>query len=205
MAGRIQPKQRVNKKTVAKLTAQQQLFVLELSNSEKYNLTEAAKNAGYLSPATAGSKLLQNPSILAAVGKAFQDRIWRLELSSDRVLKELQAIAFFNPKEMLDANGDIMELKDMPEHVARAIQSHKGKVITTKEGSIAYFDIKFQDKLKALELIMRHMGMLDERLKVDHEVTDGTKDLISRILAMQETKPSNIVDASFIISKADEG
>lgn len=137
------------------------------------NATEAAIEAGYSkrSAYSTGHRLLKNAEIQSRIEKFRIKAQKRNDISLDRVLQELAAIAFLDPRDavkwgpgefktQLDdgtiAQSSGVELIDsatLPDHVARAIS----EVGNTKDG----VKIKFHDKLAALEKLGKHLGLAD--------------------------------------------
>ena len=153
----------------AKLTDKQRAFVAEYLVD--LNGTQAAIRAGY-SERTANeqaARLLTNVSVAAAVAEAQAKRAERTELTQDRVLEELKRIAFGDLRDAVVWGPSGIELVDsaaLTDAQAAAI-SEIGETVTKEGGSTR---IKRHDKVKALELIMRHMGMLNDKLKLSGEL-----------------------------------
>ena len=151
---------------MAKLSKKQQVFVAEYLTG--LNATESARKAGY-SEKTAesqGSRLLRNVKVAEAIAKAMQARNERTEISQDRVLEELSRIAFGDLRDAVVWGPGGVALLDsalLTDEQAAAI-SEVGETVTKEGGSVR---IKRHDKVKALELLMRHMGMLNDKLDVD--------------------------------------
>lgn len=105
------------------LTPKQRLFALEYLVD--LNATQAAIRAGYSeeSARAIGSENLTKPDIRAFIDAALAKREAKLELRADRVLLELMRVAMIDPGTMLDADGKLLPLKQMPEDVRRAICS----------------------------------------------------------------------------------
>ena len=121
------------------------------------NATQAAIRAGY-SPDTAksiGSENLTKPDIKAQIAKAMAERSRRTGVNADRVVMELAKIAFVNANDVIDAKTAMLKPDALPEDTA-AIQSVKVK--TFGEDGLER-EIKMADKLKALELLGKHLGM----------------------------------------------
>jgi phage terminase small subunit len=106
------------------MTPKQKLFVAEYQID--LNATKAAERAGY-SRKTAneqGARLLANVSVSSAIAKEHSKRIEKLEITADRVLRELALIGFSN---MLDyiavgENGAIrVDLSELTREKAAAI------------------------------------------------------------------------------------
>lgn len=189
-----------SKHKLGQLTAQQQLFIAELVASESFSVCDAARKAGYKNPSVSGSKLLGNKVIARAVGKALKERISRTEITADKVLGELAKIAFYDPREMFNEDGSLKNVVDLPDGIAHCLSSVKVRTIPTKEGDpIVNVEVNLCSKLGALELIAKHLGMLDERLKVESDIGPNAKNLISQLTSLlAQPKPSNIIDAEAI-------
>ena len=138
------------------------------------NATQAAIRAGY-SPDTAksiGSENLTKPDIKAQIAKAMAERSRRTGVNADRVIMELAKIAFVNANDVIDAETATLKPDALPEDTA-AIQSVKVK--TFGEDGLER-EIKMADKLKALELLGKHLGMFRDKLEVSGTLeTEKTK------------------------------
>lgn len=146
------------------------------------NATQAAIRAGY-SPDTAksiGSENLTKPDIQARIARAMAERSRRTGVNADRVVMELAKIAFVNAKDVIDSDTATVRPDALPEDTA-AIQSVKVK--TFGEDGLER-EIKMADKLKALELLGKHLGMFKDRVELSGTLeTEKTKldDLIQQM------------------------
>ena len=146
------------------------------------NATQAAIRAGY-SPDTArsiGSENLTKPDIQARIAKAMAERSRRTGVNADRVVMELAKIAFVNASDVIDAETATLKPDAVPEDTA-AIQSVKVK--TFGEDGLER-EIKMADKLKALELLGKHLGMFKDKVELSGSLeTEKTKldDLIQQM------------------------
>lgn len=138
------------------------------------NATQAAIRAGY-SPDTAksiGSENLTKPDIKAQIARAMAERSRRTGVNADRVVMELAKIAFVNANDVIDPKTATIKEGALPEDTA-AIQSVKVK--TFGEDGLER-EIKMADKLKALELLGKHLGMFRDKLEVSGTLeTEKTK------------------------------
>ena len=128
------------------------------------NATQAAIRAGY-SPDTAksiGSENLTKPDLQARIAKAMAERSKRTGVSADRVVMELAKIAFVNAGDVIDAETATLKPDAAREDTA-AIQSVKVK--TFGEDGLER-EIKMADKLKALELLGKHLGMFKDKVEL---------------------------------------
>jgi phage terminase small subunit len=151
------------------LTAKQKRFVEEYLID--LNATQAAIRAGY-SPNTAysiGNENLNKPEIRARIGKAMAERSKRTGINADRVLQELARIAFVKATDVIDAdNATIRE--DASDDDLAVIQSVKVKTIPTQNGDGIEREIRLTDKMKALELIGKHLGMFKDKIELSGDV-----------------------------------
>lgn len=151
---------------MARLTKKQQMFVDEYLID--LNATQAAIRAGY-STQTArqmGDENLSKPDIKNSIEKALAERSRRTGVNADRIIRELAKLAFINPTDVI--NMDEATIKgDANRDDTAAISSVKVKTIPTDNGDITEREVKTYDKIKALELLGKHIGMFSDRLKVE--------------------------------------
>ena len=146
------------------------------------NATQAAIRAGY-SPDTAqvqGSRMLSNVMVSREIAKAMAERSRRTGVNADRVVMELAKIAFVNADDVIDAETATVK-PDASRDDTAAIQSVKVK--TFGEDGLER-EIKMADKLKALELLGKHLGMFKDKVELSGTLeTEKTKldDLIRQM------------------------
>ncbi|MGH1397824.1 MAG: terminase small subunit [Alphaproteobacteria bacterium] len=156
------------------LTARQEQFCREYLID--LNATQAAIRAGYSenSAKEIGSENLTKPHIQRHIEDLKQSRMLRvtgerkpneqeLETDADRVIRELKIIAFANPADFFDIVDGELKLKPEADIVvgenAGAILRVGVDLKKSKE-SDAILHLSFQNKMRALELLMQHYGML---------------------------------------------
>ena len=151
---------------MAKLTEKQQRFIDEYLID--LNATQAAIRAGY-SVKTAREQASQNLTklnIQQAISEKMAERSKRTGVNQDRIVLELAKIAFVNAADVIDSDDATIKAGATADDTA-AIQSVKVKVIPTKEGEGVAREIRLNDKLKALELLGKHLGMWNDKLDVN--------------------------------------
>ena len=148
------------------LTAKQKAFVAEYLVD--LNATAAAIRAGYSEKRAAeiGYQLLQKTTVQAAIQEALQAREKRTLITQDRVLAELGKIGFSDLKDFVEFGPDGVSLKQDAD-VDGAVVAEVSETATQLGSSKK---IKLHDKMKALELIARHLGMLNDKLAITGEV-----------------------------------
>jgi len=144
------------------------------------NATQAAIRAGYSSESAyaIGSENMKKPQIRARIDTALAARSKRTGVNADRVVRELARVAFVNPSDVI--NMDSATLKDdATEDDTAAVASVKVKTIPTADGQGVEREIKLADKLKALELLGRHLGMFTEKVEHSGTIDTGSRELAS--------------------------
>lgn len=177
---------------MAKLTPKQQRFADEYLVD--LNGKQAAIRAGY-SEKTAeaqASRLLSNAKVQHYIQKRKQDRVERTEITQDMVLYELASIAFSNAADyakvvekeatiqtdegeeiqLFDKDGNpVMYRTVEPVLTSELTEKQKRALSVIKKGRDG-FEIKPYDKLRALELLGKHIGMFQDRVEVTGEVNN---------------------------------
>ncbi len=140
--------------SVAKLTDKQKRFVDEYLVD--LNATAAARRAGYKDP-NIGRQLITKNNVSAEIQKRQEKLRGKLEITQERVLEELAAIAFANGTDFatITHNGlvRLTPTDEVPEEKKKAVAS-------IKEGQYGT-EIKLHDKVRALELLGKHLGVFD--------------------------------------------
>lgn len=152
-----------------KLTAKQQRFVEEYLID--LNATQAAIRAGYSVKYAdrEGHKLVENSRVSEAISEAMAERSRRTGISQDRVIRELARIAFINPSKVIDAEDASVRYNASEDDLA-AIQSVKVKTMDGEKGSSIEREVKLNDKIRALELLGKHLGIFKDKLEVEGSV-----------------------------------
>ena len=179
------------------LTPKQARFVHEYLVD--LNGAQAAVRAGY-SPKTSrsiASENLTKPNIRAAVVAGKTKQLEAADLSAARTLEEARRIGFSNIGEFFDADGHLR-----PIHELTAEQSAQLSTVTKKGrkgmggADETVYTIRLWDKLRALELLAKHFGLLNQR----GTVSTSNDDEILRRLARGRTRTAGRVSTECIRS-----
>lgn len=141
-------------------------------------------------------RMLAEPEVQDLVADLLEARKAAAKIDAERILAELVALAFFDPIHAYDAAGN--RLKDMhaiPEHVRKAIVgidvfeefSGRGE---EREHIGNTVKVKFADRGAYLEKLMKHLGMLKDKIEVE-----GTLGLVER-LASGRKRTTRVDDGS---------
>lgn len=166
---------------MAKLTPKQKLFCDEYLID--LNATRAYKKA-YINiknddtAAVNGNRLLRNAKVKEYLDKRMKDREKRTEITQDMVLKELAAIAFSNGADFAKVTDDNM-VKIVP---TDELSEDKKKAISAIKETKFGINIETCDKVKALELIGKHLGMFKDKLELSGNVNNPYEELTTEQL-----------------------
>ena len=176
---------------MAKLTARQLMFCEEYLTD--LNATQAAIRAGYSEKYahTNAAKLLQNTTIQEYIEKRKKDRIRRTEITQDAVLQELAIVAFAvatdyakvvereatvevdgNIIPLLDAEGNPFKYRTVEPVLTEELTEEQKKALAVIKKGRDGFEIKPHDKMKALEMLGRHLGLWDKKPEADDDKTE---------------------------------
>lgn len=147
------------------LSEQRQRFVDEYLID--LNGTQAAIRAGY-SVKTAqeqSSRLLSNVMVQEAISKAMAERSKRTGINQDRVVLELAKMALVKMTDIVNSRGEIKA--SATDDDLACIESIKYKESESDTGSSVEREVKIASKIKALELLGKHLGMWNDKLDVN--------------------------------------
>lgn len=173
-----------------KLTKKQKRFCDEYLVD--LNATRAYKAAGYSvrsdnAAAVNGHKLLRNTKIDSYLKQKMREREKRTEITQDRVLRELARIGFANvtdyanvveetveeERPVFNDDGEVVDHITVVRNIKRVDiepttdldadrRAALSEIKETKQG----IEIKLHDKVKALELLGRHLGMFTDNVNL---------------------------------------
>ena len=132
------------------------------------NATQAAIRAGYKprSAGSVGSENLEKPEIRACVDQMLADRSARTGVNADRVVRELAKIAFAKGTDVIDTEtGNVRE--DATDDDRACIAAVKVKQVNGADFTSIEHEIRLCDKVKALELLGKHLGIFEDNINVD--------------------------------------
>jgi phage terminase small subunit len=160
----------------AKLTPKQQRFVDEYLID--LNATQAAIRAGYSvrSAESQGSRLSKNRKVRACIDERMAELSRRTGVNQERIMRELARIAFLDPTRLANMDDATIN-EDATEHDRAAIAAVRVKQIPTQDGMGVEREVRFADKIRALELLGKRFGMWLERQQVDATLVQIVDDI----------------------------
>lgn len=171
------------------------------------NATQAAIRAGY-SPNTAeqtASRLLRNVKVQEYIAKRQKELSRSTEITQERVIKELALIAFSNnadyahvveKKMKAEVGGALVDVLDEdgkpvmyrtvePVLTEELTEEQKRALAVIKKGREG-LEVKSCDKVKALELLGKHLGIFTD--KIEANVNDTTRSELAELLAQRKAR-----------------
>ena len=109
------------------------------------------------------------PQVKRAAVQRLQDLI-----DPDRSLREAARLAFSDLAEFYDANGEIKAISEWTQDMRAAVQAIEtmDRDVTPGERGPAkkVYRLRLWDKPKNLEMLFKHLGLLEERIRADVEM-----------------------------------
>jgi phage terminase small subunit len=138
------------------------------------NVARAAKAAGYVGggkkhQVEAGCKLLKRPDVRAVISERQAAQAERADLTAVAVLDQLRALGMVDMRSFFNASGAMKPPGEWTEDMGRAVSSFDvvKRNITSGDGKTDdVLRVRLNDKVKALEMLAKHFGLLIDR--VDH-------------------------------------
>lgn len=167
------------------------------------NQTQAAIRAGYSKKTAAeqASRLLTDVKIQALIAERMKEREKRTEITQDKVIAELAKIAFSDQRKVMSwgAAGVVLKESDGLSEDDAAIVSEVSETRTATGGSLK---LKTHDKVKALELLGRHLGIFADNMNLKHSgaILQENVDL-----AMLATLSTEELDAAIAVAEKLNG
>lgn len=131
--------------------------------------------------AAAGARLLRNVKVAEYIQKRMDDRAKRTEITQDKVLQELAKLGFFDIRKLFDENGKPLDIVSLDNETAACIAGLDVMDVYDGSGDDKEFTgyikkYKVADKLKALELLGKHLGMFKDKVELSGSLeTEQTK------------------------------
>lgn len=100
-------------------------------------------------------------------------------IDPDRILREAARLACSDVRDLFDDRGNLLPIKQWPDHMAAAVGGVE-VIVKNAEAGDGHTDrihkLKIWDKPKNIELLMRHLGLLNDKLDVTVNV-----DIVARV------------------------
>jgi phage terminase small subunit len=142
------------------------LFLHEyIARGARLSLAGAAAEAAGLEPRSAQSTLAL-PHVKARLQQMLLEHFGELEITAKRTFEEIARIAFSDPAELFDENGDMLPLHKMTPSQRAAIASIDFETVLRGRGNAAMpvttVKIKLWDKPGALKVLAQHYKIIND-------------------------------------------
>lgn len=153
------------------LDLKEQAFVDEYLAS--LNATLSARRVwGGIAAKQKGYSLLQRADVAAAIAAGLKEQSDRVSNDPDRIIRQLMELAYADPRDLVDENGNPLPLHQLAPEIRRAIasidieceKSTTDGVTTTATRVLKY---KLAAKTPNLELLGKRLKMFSDRLELD--------------------------------------
>lgn len=186
---------------VAKLTDKQRRFCEEYIVD--LNATQAAIRAEY-SEKTAysmGQRLLKKVEAQEYIKQLKEERAARTQIEADRVIYELSLIAFSNAADyaavvdeetyvevdgnwikLLDEDGNPVMKRTVKPVLTKDLTAEQKRALAVIKKGRDGFEVKPYDKVRALELLGKHIGLFEEKVNVNGTINNPMEGLTTEDL-----------------------
>lgn len=191
---------------MANITEKQKRFVdeylIDLNATRAYKAAYPSVKKDEVA-ASAAVRLLRNVKVQAYLKERQKKIQERTEVTQDRVILELARIAFSNgsdfakvvtkPRKRMVWNDQAQEYeeKEIEEQFVELVDTDalpvdkRAAIAAIKEGKYG-IEVASCDKIKALELLGKHLGMFTDRVKVEGSIDTGLSKLDSIMKQLKE-------------------
>lgn len=156
------------------LTGKQKVWVTEYVVD--MNASRAAREAGYSNAELMGGRLTRNGKVMKAVDKLLAPRMAEADLSSKRLLKQLESFIFYDLMEYVDSEGNLKcKPKDLPDNIRQCITDFQVATKYSKDGDLleVRHNVKLVSKMAALKMAMDYQQLLVQKVDVHHSGSVG--------------------------------
>ena len=151
------------KKTLGPLNDKQLQFVhsyiVDVNAAAEYR--KAYPDSSVESSQSSGPRLLSDVRVQKTLQRLLTRRADALSLTQESVLEAVSRLAFADTRQLIDPDtGRLRPLQDLPEDVASSLSSFS---LTEVDGEVRLSNVKTSDKVRSLELLAKHLGILNDK------------------------------------------
>ena len=151
------------KKTLGPLNDKQLQFVhsyiVDFNAAAAYR--KAYPDSSVESSQSSGPRLLSDVRVQKTLQRLLTRRADALSLTQESVLEAVSRLAFADTRQLIDPDtGRLRPLQDLPEDVASSLSSFS---LTEVDGEVRLSNVKTSDKVRSLELLAKHLGILNDK------------------------------------------
>lgn len=153
------------------------------------NASQAAVAAGFSgkTAGAAGSRLLKHVEVLTMLQQRRKVVIEKMELTTERTLREIARLAYVDPRKFFHADGTPKEITELDDDTAAALA---GMEVTEEWAGSGKYRVKIgvtkkyklADKNAALEKAMKHLGQYEQDNKQRSPLEGISRDALKAIV-----------------------
>ena len=153
---RINSSKRVKAGRSAQSVADRRRLFVEAYLTNGHNGAQAAIAAGFGAKHAKRQavRVLAEPAVRSVINARSRQVAEVAEITTEAWAREVRAVAFSRPGQLLKADGSTIPLHELPDHVQAALSS----VNISKDGS----KYRFWDKNTALVTMAKHLGLFEK-------------------------------------------
>jgi phage terminase small subunit len=149
-----------------------------------FNASRSAIAAGYRDKSS-GRRLLRKATVKKEIALRKANRIEKNGVTRERVIAELERLAFFDSGKLFNPDGTLKKVPEMDMDTRSVIQGIK---ITTRAGDESdeiTKDYKLTNRQGALDMLCKHLGLYDHV----PEKSDKLKELMDKVRIKSRDMP----------------
>lgn len=139
-------------------------YIIDLNASRAYKKVYKCKEE---TARINSSRLLTNANnkhVQEYIQQLINKRAVKLELKAQDVVDEIRKLAFGNATDFIELKDGRIRVKDLQEIDTTFISG--AKEVFDKDGCFLGIELKFHDKSKNLDMLMRHLGQYKDKVEI---------------------------------------
>jgi len=133
---------------------------------------KAFPGCSYNAARVGGCRLLAEPNIQKRIDEIQVERMGRLEITHEKVLRELAKVAFVDRRDFYNEDGTLRGIHDIDPDAVAVIKKVKSKTIVLRDGegnevgTTTVTEFEMEEKKGALELLGRNLRMWTDKTEL---------------------------------------
>lgn len=159
------PGSRRHSSAALRLTAAHIAFIDEYMKDRNGKRSAIAVGKAESSAAVYAVNALKHPAVKAEIERRMAAASELSAVTVAKVLNGLDSIAFFDMGDLFDEDNRLIPIKKLPEHIRKSLSHFE--LVTNIGGRVVSIKPVASSRMKALELLAKHKGMLEPAKKGD--------------------------------------
>jgi phage terminase small subunit len=138
-----------------------------------------------------GAENLSKPVIQTAIAERRKIIEQETGVTPERIVKALALIAFADPADVFDEYGQPIPIQKLDRETSVTLARYDVLKKQTANGLLSRFRIRWHDKIAALNLLGRHLGMFDKNRVIAVSGGDPVQQLFDDIAGSGNSRPQD--------------